>query len=194
MILAVGSEALLKAPNFIYAQGIGRFMELIGIPAAFGISFGLMAFTTFVYDTLGVCTRLGRYIIEELTGLKGLMDSAIGTILTAGVPVFFIFQTMTDAKGNVIPAWRLFWNTFGASNQLLAALAFIGVSIGLKKENKHPYIGYWHSSPRCRCLQCPPGRWYLPFIAAGYYRQAILSFLSSPIFSLFCPCRWPLKL
>ena len=27
-----------------------------------------MAFTTFVYDTLDVCTRLGRYIMQELTG------------------------------------------------------------------------------------------------------------------------------
>ena len=52
MILAKDSELITKAPNFIYAMGIGSFMELIGIPAAFGISFGLMAFTTFVYDTL----------------------------------------------------------------------------------------------------------------------------------------------
>jgi carbon starvation protein len=140
MIIAVDSEMLTKAPNFIYAQGIGRFMELIGIPAAFGISFGLMAFTTFVYDTLDVCTRLGRYIVEELTGIKGLKGSIIGTLLTAGVPIFFIFQTMTDASGNVIPAWRLFWNTFGASNQLLAALALIGISIWLKKESSKPFI------------------------------------------------------
>ncbi len=140
MILAGGSEILSKAPNFIYAQGIGRFMELIGIPATIGISFGLMAFTTFVYDTLDVCTRLGRYIVEELTGLKGIKGKIIGTILTAGVPVFFIFQTMTDTSGNIIPAWRLFWNTFGASNQLLAALALIGISIWLKKANKHKFM------------------------------------------------------
>ncbi|MCL2258962.1 MAG: hypothetical protein FWC18_03945 [Cystobacterineae bacterium] len=99
-----------------------------------------MAFTTFVYDTLDVCTRLGRYIVEELTGLKGLKGSFIGTALTAGVPVFFIFQSMTDAKGQAIPAWKLFWNTFGASNQLLAALALIGVSIWLKNESKRAYV------------------------------------------------------
>jgi carbon starvation protein len=131
MIVAKDDPLVSKAPNFIYASGIGRFLELIHIPAAFGISFGLMAFTTFVYDTLDVCTRLGRYIIEELTGIKNLGGRLAGTILTSGVPLFFIFQTMTDGNGNPIPAWRTFWNVFGASNQVLAALALVGVSVWL---------------------------------------------------------------
>lgn len=140
MILSTDSEILTKAPNFIYATGIGSFMELIGVPAVFGISFGLMAFTTFVYDTLDVCTRLGRYIVEELTGWKDVKGKIIGTALTAGVPIFFIFQTMTDANGNVIPAWKTFWNTFGASNQLLAALALVGVTIWLYNSKKNSKI------------------------------------------------------
>ncbi len=137
MIVARDSDILRKAPNFIYARGIGSFMELMGVPATIGISFGLMAFTTFVYDTLDVTTRLGRYIIEELTGIRGKLGALLGTALTAGVPILFIFQTMTDANGNPIPAWRTFWGTFGASNQLLAALALIGVSVWLMYEYKN---------------------------------------------------------
>ena len=71
MILTKDSELLKKSPNFVYASGIGSFMQLIGVSPAFGISFGLMAFTTFVYDTLDICVRLGRFIIQELTGWKG---------------------------------------------------------------------------------------------------------------------------
>jgi carbon starvation protein len=96
-----------------------------------------MAFTTFVYDTLDVCTRLGRYIFEELTGMRNWVGRMIGTLLTAGVPVCFLFYTMTDVKGNPIPAWKTFWNTFGASNQLLAALALIGVTVWLLKTAKN---------------------------------------------------------
>lgn len=139
MILAKDSPLLSKAPNFIYASGIGSFLELIGIPAIYGISFGLLAFTTFVYDTLDVCTRLGRYIIEEMTGWKNWAGKIIGTALTAGVPVFFIFATITDAKGNPVPAWLTFWGIFGASNQLLAALALVGIAIWLKKTDSK----YW---------------------------------------------------
>jgi carbon starvation protein len=131
MILSRNSQMLSKAPNFIYASGIGSFMHLLGISPEFGITFGLMAFTTFVYDTLDVSTRLGRYIIEELTGLKNWKGKILGTILTTVVPIFFIFQTMVDSKGNNVPAWKIFWGTFGASNQLLASLALIGITIWL---------------------------------------------------------------
>ncbi len=140
MIVAKDDPLVSKAPNFIYASGIGRFLELLGIPASFGISFGLMAFTTFVYDTLDVCTRLGRYIFEELTGMKKWLGRAVGTLVTAGTPIFFISQTMTDANNNIVPAWKIFWNTFGASNQLLAALALIGITVWLFHTSKRKHV------------------------------------------------------
>jgi carbon starvation protein len=136
MILLPSDPLAKKAPNFIYASGIGSFLGLIGITPALGISFGLMAFTTFVYDTLDICTRLGRYIIEELTGLKGIIGKTLGSVLTSVVPLIFVLTTVADAKGNPIPAWRVFWNTFGASNQLLAALALIGVTVWLLNSRK----------------------------------------------------------
>src|SRR3712207_4856744 len=58
MMLAKGDPRLKSAPNNIYAHGIGQFMGVFGIPPQFAVAFGLMAFTTFVYDTLDVCTRL----------------------------------------------------------------------------------------------------------------------------------------
>jgi carbon starvation protein len=131
MILAKGDPLVQSSPNFIYASGIGRFLDLIGIPAAYGISFGLMAFATFVYDTLDVCTRLGRYIIHEITGWKGPAGRAVATLLTIGVPAAFLTATLKDAAGRTVPAWKIFWSLFGASNQLLAALALMAVSIWL---------------------------------------------------------------
>lgn len=137
MILTKDSELLTKSPNFIYASGIGSFMQLIGVSPAFGISFGLMAFTTFVYDTLDICTRLGRYIIQELTGWKGWFGRIFATVITGGSPMFLILITLKDAAGNPVPAWKVFWQTFGASNQLLAALALVGLTVWLLNTSKN---------------------------------------------------------
>src|SRR5262249_16801112 len=90
-----------------------------------------MAFTTFVYDTLDVCTRLGRYILQELTGMQGAAGRWLATALTAGVPLIFLVSQPNDAKG--LPVWQIFWNLFGASNQLLAALTLLGVTVWLWK-------------------------------------------------------------
>jgi carbon starvation protein len=132
MKLAPGHSLLKRDPNYLYASGIGHFLTFLRIPEAFGVSFALMAFTTFVYDTLDVCTRLGRYILQELVGRHDKVTGWIATGLTAAVPLFFLLMPPTlDAKGNPIAAWKIYWNLFGASNQLLAALALIGVTVWL---------------------------------------------------------------
>jgi Carbon starvation protein, predicted membrane protein len=129
-------------PNFIYALGIGSFLESVNIPPAIGVSFALMAFSTFVYDTLDVCTRLGRFIIQELTGLQGSAGRWLGTIVTTGAPMFFVFQTFTDDAGRRIPVWRTFWELFGASNQLLAAITLLGVTVWLWRTRKAAWVWF----------------------------------------------------
>jgi carbon starvation protein len=141
MMIAPGSALHANPqPNLIYALGIGAFLGKLGIPAQLGVSFALMAFTTFVYDTLDVCTRLGRYIISELTGLHGAGGRWLGTLLTAGVPMFFVMQTMTDSAGKPVPVWRTFWGLFGASNQLLAALTLLGVTVWLWRTRRAAWV------------------------------------------------------
>jgi len=118
-------------PNFLYALGIGSFLGVFGVPASFAVSFALMAFTTFVYDTLDVCTRLGRYIIEELTGWRTRWGKVFAAVVTVGAPLPFLLQQKVDASGAPIPVWKVFWELFGASNQLLAALTLICVTVWL---------------------------------------------------------------
>jgi carbon starvation protein len=137
MILPKGDALLGKSPNFIYANGLGSFMELIGVNKAFGISFGLMAFTTFVYDTLDVCTRLGRFILQELTGWKGKSGRIISGVLISGIPLVLMSINLTDPAGKPVAMWSLFWKTFGSSNQLLAGLALIGISVWLQRTAKN---------------------------------------------------------
>lgn len=137
MMIPKGDALLTKSPNFIYASGLGSFMELIGINKSFGISFGLMAFTTFVYDTLDVCTRLGRFIIQELTNMKGWVGRIVSAVLIGGIPLLLMSINLTDPEGKPVAIWSLFWKTFGASNQLLAGLALIGITVWLQRTAKN---------------------------------------------------------
>jgi carbon starvation protein len=113
-------------PGTIYGNGIGSFLTLlIGEQNRnFAITFGAMAFSTFVFDTLDVCTRLGRYIVQELLGWRTFRGMLAGTVITIAVPFYFI---------SVAPegSWVRFWTLFGASNQLLAALTLLAVTIWL---------------------------------------------------------------
>ncbi|MGI9177496.1 MAG: carbon starvation CstA family protein [Pirellulales bacterium] len=140
MVLASDSPLTKQSPNFVYALGMGQFLEILGVPATIGVSVALMACTTYVYDTLDVCTRLGRYIVQELTGLQGRVGGWLGTGLTAGVPLIFLLRPNLDANGNAVPAWKLFWNLFGASNQLLAALTLLGVTVWLWRTRRETWV------------------------------------------------------
>jgi carbon starvation protein len=130
MMMAPADVIGLK-PGSIYGRGIGEFLTLIigkeHLP--FAITFGAMAFSTFVFDTLDVSTRLGRYLIEELTGLKGLSGATIGTMMTI-LPAALILSN-TDSG-----MWQQFWTLFGAANQLLAALTLLVISAWLHQNGK----------------------------------------------------------
>lgn len=142
MMLATGNPLLSKGPNAIYANGLSQFLAQFGVPIALSFSFGLLAFTTFVYDTLDVCTRLGRYIVQELTSLHNAAGRWIGTTITALVPLgLVLLPGEVDAvTGKVKPAWQTFWPLFGASNQLLAALALLGITVWLWRTRRAMWV------------------------------------------------------
>jgi carbon starvation protein len=136
MMLAQGDPLVNASPDRIYAEGLSRFVSHFGIPRDFARSFALLAFTTFIYDTLDVATRLARYIFEELTGLKGMAGRIAGTLASLAIPLFCVSLKITDPQGALIPAWKVFWTIFGTSNQLLAALTLITLSVWLAKTGK----------------------------------------------------------
>jgi carbon starvation protein len=131
VMIATKAELTGKAPGAVYGAGLGRFLvTVIGKEhLLFATTFGAMAFSTFVFDTLDVSTRLGRYILQELSGMTGRVAAVVATAITCGVPLAFVLLAGTGA-------WRSFWTLFGTSNQLLAALSLLGISVWLKRSGK----------------------------------------------------------
>jgi carbon starvation protein len=142
MILKTSDALTQQGPNQIYAGGLSQYLGVLGVAKGFAVAFGLMAFTTFVYDTLDVCTRLGRYVVQELTGLENWVGRWLGTTLTAGVPLVLLMRESVDAAGNPVPVWRTFWFLFGASNQLLAALSLLGVTVWLWRTRRAMWVWF----------------------------------------------------
>ncbi|HEY9422483.1 MAG TPA: carbon starvation CstA family protein [Thermoanaerobaculia bacterium] len=119
------------APGTIYGNGIGKFLTLLIGPEnlPFAVTFGAMAFSTFVFDTIDVSTRLGRYLLQELLGWKGKAGAVAGTLATVVAPGLLLFFA---GEG----MWQKFWTLFGASNQLLAALTLLAVTVWLHQARR----------------------------------------------------------
>ncbi len=127
------------APGRVYGDGIGTYLSqvlgAVGIGGdeaerlRFARTFGAMAFSTFVFDTLDVSVRLGRYILQELTKKRGWTSGIVATLATAAVPGVLLWIAGPGS-------YATFWKLFGSSNQLLAALTLLAVAAWLKKSGK----------------------------------------------------------
>ena len=127
MIVAPNSK---QGPNAIYASGLGSFLhELTGIDPLVATTFGAMALSTFIFDTLDSGTRLGRYILQELFGRQDRASGYAATALTVAVPLAFLLAAKQGS-------YKLFWTLFGTSNQLLAALSLLAITVWLHKMKK----------------------------------------------------------
>ncbi|QDT15927.1 carbon starvation CstA family protein [Alienimonas californiensis] len=139
-----GSWASFRLPQMIgaFVAGGANFLQEIGIPAWFGV--GLIATTVagFAATTLDSATRLQRYVVQELAG--GLAEKA---------PIFSVFTGRHPATliavlaGGAIALIRapglgygtgglILWPLFGATNQLLAGLAFLVIAFYLHRRRK----------------------------------------------------------
>ena len=130
MMLPRGSEMLKGDPNLIYANGIAKYLGLVKVGYAVALPFALLAFSTFVYDTLDVCTRLARYILQELTGWHSKLGGVVAAVVSLLVPLVFLM--LTKERGYLVA-----WPIFGTSNQLLAGLILLALSIWLVKSGKN---------------------------------------------------------
>ncbi len=141
LAMLVKNDSLVhQAPLVVFGTGMGNFLSIIGIPFEIGLSFGILAVSTFLLTTLDTSTRLARYILEELLNLNSSASRYLSTLATLALPVVFTFITLYDGSGNPIPAWKAVWPVFGATNQLLAGLALLVVYVWQKRKGKKTFF------------------------------------------------------
>lgn len=130
-------------PDAIFADGVALFLHhaTLGLlPVKIAHGFALLCFATFVFDTLDACTRLARYVLMELLGWNGLGRSLLATGLTLAGPLALALLPPAEVNGQTLPLWRVFWGLFGASNQLLAALTLLGLTMWLHRTGRPSWL------------------------------------------------------
>jgi carbon starvation protein len=120
-------------PINAFAIGYGRIVSsLPTITFLYGAFFGMVMLNAFVLTTLDTGTRLGRFIFSELLGKKAPVFKN-RWIASAIILVFAALMGATEG-------YKAIWPVFGASNQLVAALALVVVSsylVAIKRPKKY---------------------------------------------------------
>jgi carbon starvation protein len=129
--LTAGKGALA---NFVHGAGV--MVSAVGAPLALAKVFVATVAVGFALTTLDTGARLIRYNLQELGRawrITPLVNPTLSTLLAVGLIGFFALLKAPDpVTGELKSVGALLWQLFGASNQLLAALSLLVVSLYLR--------------------------------------------------------------
>ena len=136
------AEKPALAPPAVFAAGVERFFRPLGIGQGWIMPFAMLAVSTFVLTTLDTCTRLSRIILQELTGIdaKTAGHRVVSTLIVLALPALVVFREIPGAGGTLMPAWKAIWPAFGATNQLMGAMALLMVHGWLRRQGKSAWF------------------------------------------------------
>jgi carbon starvation protein len=116
------------SPIEIYGNGYGLMSK--SILGGYGPFIAITILNAFILTTLDTATRIARYLTGELFNLKGRYVSTLIIISLSAVLAF---------SGK----WQKIWPIFGASNQLVAALALFVLGCWLLSRHKPAGMALW---------------------------------------------------
>jgi len=132
----------------VFINGAASFLTSLGMPKPLGASFVAVIVVSYALTSLDSATRLLRYNIEEVgetleTNISGLTINPFGHryvsgILAAGAIGFFAFYEVEKPgePGEYQSAGLALWELFGTTNQLMAGLALLVVTMYLAMRDK----------------------------------------------------------
>ncbi len=120
-------------PILAFALSMGHLLNSVtGFSVAFGTVIGVLVVEGFVITTLDTAVRLNRYLFEELWNSLFAKPPFLFRQywFNSGLCVVLMFL-LAYSNG-----YKLIWPLFGSSNQLLAALSLIAVTVWLHRAGK----------------------------------------------------------
>lgn len=127
-----------KASAFVL--GGGAFLEAIGLPTPIARTLMAVLVVSFAATTLDTATRIQRFILHEMgeaLDWAPLRNRYLATTIAVLPAALLAFGETTDPGTNTPKqlGWVL-WPIFGASNQMLAALTLMVLSVYFWVRNK----------------------------------------------------------
>ncbi|MDB4564751.1 carbon starvation protein A, partial [Mariniblastus sp.] len=119
-----------------FVEGGANFLNVLGLPLKLGIGIIAVLVACFAATTLDSATRLQRYVIQELGDtlkippLKNIYIATLVAVTLGGI------IAMLKGPAGMGSGGLLLWPLFGATNQLLAGLAFMVTTFYLWRRNK----------------------------------------------------------
>jgi carbon starvation protein len=124
------------APNLdAFITGSANFLSHLGIDTQIGRAFIALVAVSFALTTLDSATRLLRYNIEEVgetLAFPAMTNRYVATSIAVAAIGFFALLTI-DGR----PAGVALWGVFGTTNQVLAALTLLTVTLYLFLRKKN---------------------------------------------------------
>ena len=127
-----------KAAAFVL--GGGALLKSLGIPESFANTLMAVFVISFAATTLDTATRIQRFILGEFgkaANVKLLINKYIATLIAIIPALFLAFWNVQDPTSGASRqvGWVL-WPIFGASNQMLAALTLMVLTLYFWKKRK----------------------------------------------------------
>jgi carbon starvation protein len=122
-----------------FIEGATRFVSVVGLPEQTARTLIAVVVVSFALTTLDSATRLLRYNIEEIGSsvrFKPLQNRYLSSTLAVIAISFFAFYRIEGQAAGLV-----LWQLFGSTNQLLAGLALLTVSLYLL-ERRRPALPY----------------------------------------------------
>ena len=130
-------------PVSAFASGLSGFATKIGISAEIGMTFISLSISAFMLTTLDTATRLTRFAWQELflpRAQEGNRSHNNGnTVLSNTFVATMVAVLVAGYLSSTGTAWQI-WPVFGASNQLLAALTLLVVTLILFRKKSNFWI------------------------------------------------------
>jgi carbon starvation protein len=121
-----------------FAAGVGKLLyagTFSALPEAFGTALGFGAFVVIVLTVTQLVFRVMRVTLTEWVGevVPAVKNMHVSTVISM---ILTLALVLTGT-------WVYLWQLFGASNQLMAALSLLLVTVWLKSEKKNPAYALW---------------------------------------------------